>query len=217
MITINRIQKIGSFFIPIKVWKGSSRVNPVLELFSFRGEWWLGTDDALYSTGTRYKPLLVAFYSIKGFLDTVQNVLVLGSGLGSAPAILSSMGHRPHVTLVDIDEVVIDLARDLMDPKLKDDITYVVEDAEVFMRVNRQKYDVLVIDIFNSRAVPEFVSGIGFLEACKRSLNPSGYVVANYMINSADDWTKLLANFKIVFPSVSVTELGMNRILRAKV
>jgi predicted membrane-bound spermidine synthase len=217
VIRLSRIQKVLSFFIPIKVWKGSSKVNPVLELFFYNREWWLGTADALYSTGTRYKPLLLAFRTVGSDLNNVHRALVLGAGLGSASAILSVMGHYPHTTLVDIDDVVINLARDLMDARLKNNVFYVVENAQVFIQSNQMTYDLLVVDIFNSREVPEFVSEVHFLEACKRSLNRSGYIIANYMIKSAESWTKFQTNFTSVFPSVSMIELGTNRILIAKV
>jgi predicted membrane-bound spermidine synthase len=217
LIKINQIQKLGSFFIPIKVWKGSSPVNPVLELFLFKGEWQLGTINALYSSGTRYKPLVIGFRAIQGYLSSVQNVLVLGAGLGSAPSILSEMGHFPFTTLVDIDEVIISWARELTASTLKSKVSYVVADARAFMIANQQKYDLLVVDIFNNREVPKFVFEVSFLNACKFSLNKNGHVVANYMINSLEEWTLFLNTFKSIFPSVTVIELGLNRILIAKV
>jgi spermidine synthase len=217
LIKVNQIQKFGSFFIPVKVWKGSSPVNPVLELFLFRGEWQLGTTEALYSSGTNYRPLVVGFDAIKEHLNRVKTVLVLGAGLGSAAAILFKMGYQPLTTLVDLDPVVIDWAKELMIPYLRDKVTYSVENAQTFIEANLQKFDLLVIDIFSSRQVPDFVSNLSFLSACRSALTYEGHIIANYMINSDEDWNVFLRNFMSIFPHARVTELGMNRVLIAKV
>ena len=79
-------QGLQSLLYPVRIRKSSSTVNPVLELFYFQGRYMLGTPDAVYSDGDRYRPLVAAFTApgLKPHLGNVRNVLVLGTGLASA-------------------------------------------------------------------------------------------------------------------------------------
>lgn len=110
-------QIIGSLFYPVLIRRASSAVNPVLELYRYRGRWQLATADALYSDGGQYRPLLAAFRTLKPQLPAVKNMLVLGTGLGSAVQILHEMGHHPACTLVELDEKVLQWALELSAPK----------------------------------------------------------------------------------------------------
>lgn len=200
----------------MKVWKGSSKFNPVLELFYYRGEWQLGTEDALYSTGTRYRPLIKGLRSIQQYLGQKENALVLGAGLGSGLSILAKMGYYPKFTLVDIDAVVIDLANTLMDERIQFQGTFILADAEAFVAACKEKYDLLIVDVFNSRQVPEFISQTSFLMHCNALLCPNGHIITNYMIDSSVAWEDFLTNFTEVFQHVEVINLGLNRILVAQ-
>lgn len=206
-------QKICSYFFPVKVRKSSSEVNPVLELFYYKGQWQLATKDAIYSDGDRYRPLGLAFEKINDRLPAVRNVLVLGTGLGSAVNILDKMGFHPEMDLVEIDATVVDWAKELLPiPSLKR-IHFHNADAGHFIEKNKKQYDLIVVDVFESRDVPTFITERSFLENCKSSLSQKGILVLNYIVSDKDNWKVFQQLFSELLSETKVYELGVNRVM----
>jgi predicted membrane-bound spermidine synthase len=214
-VKVNLFQEALSYLVPIKIWKGSGTINPVLELFLYRGEWQLATTDAVYSDGTRYRPLIEAFRKTEKLLPPVKNVLVLGSGLGSAVHILDKKGFYPTFTLVDKDEKVLELALLLLKPSQKHRVTTVCADAEEFVEQNDSKYDLIIVDLFFGRVVPAFVSTEDFIKKCRNCLNNDGIFIMNYMLNNEEDQRRFsLAQAQ--FPTdATVIDIGINKVLVA--
>jgi len=209
------LQKTASHFFPVKVRKGAGTQNPVLELFFYKGQWQLATKDAIYSDGDRYRPLKLAFGKIKNRLSEAKNILILGTGLGSAVNILDTMGFHPQMDLVEIDQTVIDWAQELLPVSSLKRIHFFNDDAAVFIERNKKPYDVIVADIFESRIVPEFVTGRSFLEHCKNSLSAKGVFILNYMISDTKKWGVFQQIFIEIFPENKMYELGINRVMVA--
>src|ERR1044072_5212819 len=111
---LTRFQRLLSYLYPIRVRSSSSPENPVLELLYYQGRWQLGSVDVLYSDGHRYRPLGAPFKAVRHRLARLEEVVVLGTGLGSAVAILNRQGFHPPFTLVELDGVVLDWALELM-------------------------------------------------------------------------------------------------------
>lgn len=209
-----RFQTIVSYILPIKIWHGSSTLNPVLELFLYRGNWQLTTERAIYSDGKKYRPLLLAFKKIKSLLPTIRSVLVLGSGLGSAVQILDHMKCNAVFDLVDNDEQILKLADDLLK---RDDVHFILSDANEFVKNTNNTYDLIVVDVFSERTVPMFITTTEFIQQCRRALNPGGTFVVNFMLNNKQDEERLLQLKEALSPYVNEVELGINRVLIAKV
>lgn len=206
-----------SFFHPVRVRKGSSNENPVLELFLYRNRWQLATSDALYSDGHKYRPLVMAYKELAAKLPDARNVLVLGAGLGSAISVMDKLGFHPAFTLVDNDTLVLQWALEKLGEHGEHSITPVCDDAQAYMQKNTQQYDLVIIDIFSGRVVPDFVVKPAFLEYCKSAVLPPGNVVLNYIVNHPKEWDELEATFNSVFPVNKVLKNDDNRILVATV
>jgi len=213
---VSRLKRILSYIVPVKIWKGSGTHNPVLELFLCRGEWQLSTEDAVYSDGSVYRPLVVAFQEIRDRLPEAREVLVLGAGLGSAVSVLDRLGFRPRITLVDIDRTVIDICSQQIFPDRKE-LRFYCDDAARFLAGTSGSFDVIIIDVFQGRIVPEFAVRPGFFQHCRSRLSPSGTLVMNYIVNDEAQWKHCLAQFSTVFPEVTVKNLGVNKVLIARV
>ena len=199
---------------PVRVAKSSGTKNKVLELFLYRGQLQLATVDALYSDGTRYRPLKIAFKAIKGKLAGVKDVLLLGTGLASAVHILSKKGFTPSYTLVEHDNVVLELAKKYLPTDVKQ-VEAHCTDALSFINNNEQKYDMLIVDIFDGRVAPEFVTSEEFLLKCRQSLNSDGIFILNYIINGYPLWEDAITSIKTVFPDTQVLEYEINRVIVA--
>lgn len=209
------LQQLLSYLYPVRIASRSSDVNPVLELFLYRRQWQLATVDALYSDGDRYRPLVIAFKKMKRHLPKIKTVLLLGTGLGSAMRVLHKAGRKPFVTLVDIDEKVLRWALELMPEDIARYSRPVCTDAVLFLEGNEETYDLLIVDIFISRVVPDFVTTEAFLKKCRQRINTGGHFIMNYIVNDEREWDALLDKLMNIFPDPEVVHNGINRIITA--
>lgn len=217
MPKISTYTRLLSYLAPVKLRDSAGTQNPVLELFLYRGQYQLATIDAMYSDGDRYRPMVIAFKHLKEYLPAVKDVLVLGTGLGSAVRVLDKMGFHPSAALVEHDSTVLKWALELMPEELNNRLVPVCADAEAYMANNTITYDLILTDIFNSRVVPDFVTSEKFLKQCRNSLKPGGHWVLNYIVQKNMSWEEILKRIGTVFPDYHVLKHGINRIVVAKV
>lgn len=217
MLHIPIYKKILSYLYPVRIAKAATPHNSVLELCLSNGQFQLATHDALYSDGDRYRPLTIAFNHMGAVLYNVKDVLILGTGLGSAAQILNAKGLKPSYTLVEYDETILQWAMQTLHADIVAKSKAVCADALMFMNEYRQEHDMLVVDIFNSRIVPAFVTTEDFLKKCRRCIKPGGHFVLNYIVLNNTDWATVEQNVKSVFPGLTILENGINRIMIATV
>ena len=178
----------------MRVCRRASDFSGPLELFRYRGHWQLATQNAIYSDGAAYTPLLKAYGTLgKPFLVQCNSVLVLGTGLGSAVTLLQKKyGLRPPVTLLDIDEAVLEWAIDcLEDEGHGDHVEVICDDAQHFFEVDDRRWDLLIIDLFKGQTVPEFATQKPFLEAAWTQVSDGGALVMNYIVQVNANWEAL--------------------------
>ena len=178
----------------------------------------LGTTDALYSDGDKYRPLLAAFKSMKmETLDpAIKTVLVLGTGLASVMHILDKMVLHPKCTLVDIDPVVLEWAKEYLPATSAGNAQFILGDAFHFIETDSHKYDLIIVDIFLGRKVPLKVLTPGFLNQCKEHIQKPGWLVLNFMVQSLDEEAQVKSSLEKVFFQVQVLRFGLNRVFVIK-
>ncbi len=217
MIHIPFYKKLISYFHPVWIARRTSKYNPVLDIHYYKRRWQLATDNALYSDGDHYLPLLRSFSSIGKSIEQVRSVLVLGTGLGSAAAILETLGAKAHTTFVDIDSVVLKLAIELMPGHLVSTVTPVCDDAKDFIRDVNITYDIVAVDIFISQDIPSFVTEEGFLRQCRTRINPGGHFILNYIVKDYEEYQQLKTRLDAIYPGFETIEFGINKVFVAKV
>lgn len=192
--------------------RSEGTINTSLEIYLYRNRLQLTTPDACYSDGDHYTPAVSAVKYLKPFLPSVNNVLALGTGLGSIVHVLARYGFHPAFTLVENDKTVLSWAMELMEGN-STKLEPVCADAMVFMEKNKARYDLVFIDIFMGRVVPVFVTTPAFLRYCRNSLAPGGRLVFNYIVNDSEEWESVLQTFEGIFPGYHMINSGINRIL----
>ncbi len=155
----------------------------------------------------------MAFDELGKDLATVKDVLVLGTGLGSAVQILRSKGLSPSVVMVDIDKKVLELAQHMLHTQKA--MSFVCADAHEFVSKTTEKFDLLIVDVFRSRIVPGSITARAFLEKCRQITGK--YLVLNYIITDEEEWLSVSENINSVFPGNKILNNGINRIIVARV
>lgn len=211
---ISYLQKLLSFFYPVKISEAQGISTPIIGLYKFQGRWQLSAATAIYSDGAAYAPLKLAFNFLKNELHQKQKMLVLGAGLGSAVSVMHNLNISLENTLVEIDPQIIAWGKPILEAETKQNCTWVCSDVLQFVERESNTYDLIVLDVFQDRVVPHFISTTSFLSHCKRMLqNHKSVLVFNYIINNETQWADTLENVKTIFKIDHIIAKGINRIM----
>lgn len=216
---IQRWKKLLSHVVPITLEETGSEQNPELTVTLDRGRVQLLSGDAIYSWDDLYKNFLVAFDRLAVDERAVEDVLVLGLGLGSVPYILEKVFRRNYrYTAVEWDETVAGLAAKYTLSRLSSPIDIVIADAEVFVQVTEEQYDMVVVDIFEDDLTPPQFETEDFLLDCDELLRPGGLLLFNRLHGGSAAIRTLTErfferDFKAVFPNAWAIDTAGNWIL----
>ena len=110
------------------------------------------------------------------FSPQSRHVLVLGLGAGIVPARMSGKGSA--VTVVELDQGVIEAAREYYNFKTAS-INLVQEDARTFVRHCPQYYDTVIVDLFHGDGIPDYLMTAEFFADIKACMTHAGTLVMN--------------------------------------
>lgn len=216
---IPRWKKLLSHVVPLTLEETGSEQNPELTVMLDRGRLQLLSGDAIYSWDDLYKNFLIAFDHLKIEERNIQDVLVLGLGLGSVPYMLEKVFHRDyHYVAVEWDDTVAELAAKYTLSRLRSPIDIVTADAEVFVQVTEEQFDLVIVDIFEDDLTPPQFETAAFLQDCDDLLRPGGLLLFN-RLHGGDRSIKIVTerfferDFKGLFPEAEAIDTGGNWIL----
>lgn len=133
-----------------------------------------------------------------------RKILFLGVAGGTIIHILSEIFPTAVMTGVDIDSVMIEMGKKYFGLSRIRNISFVAADAKVYVQRQRRIFDLIVIDIYVARDLPDFLRDKKFLENIRLRLAPRGYVLMNYLRDG--EYTKkaedLEKKFKRIFNEV---------------
>lgn len=155
-----------------------------------------------------------------------SNALVLGLGGGIVPLFLGDKSQLNYtIDAVELDKGIASFAREYF--FLNDAVNVIEDDARRFLNANEQKYDLIVMDIFNGEIAPSHVLSLEALEQVKRALSKQGFVVINFNGHltgeagiSARSLLKTLkaSGFKVdILPSLEKGERNRNNLFIASI
>ncbi|NNF33642.1 MAG: hypothetical protein HKN68_06015 [Saprospiraceae bacterium] len=194
-------KKTLSYLTEVSIEKTSSPYNKHLEVSLKSGRLMLSTHNAIYSYSDKYDNFGDAFKRMK--LDNIEEVLLLGFGLGSIPLILEKTeGKNLSYTGVEIDEEVIYLASKYVLPQLKSDISLFTSEAMAFLALDQSKYDLIAMDIFESDYIPHQFETESFLYSLNEHLTIGGVLMYNRLAYTDEDVKKSEEYFHNVFSKV---------------
>ena len=196
-----------SYMVDISLESTSSAYNPYLEVLLVNGRHQLITQNAIYSYDDKYENFYNSFKNIDWDSLEIKKVLVLGLGLGSVIYMLENNFSKDFTyTCVEIDPEIIRLAHTYCLSSLESIVEVIETDADSFIRVDQNEYDLILMDIFQNAKIPTKFSQNEFIELLKSKLTLNGLLLYNRMnINEEDreqnhEFSKI---FSSVFPNQS--------------
>lgn len=174
------LKKWWSYIEDIHIESLESTYNESLQVLLSKGRYQLCTPNAIYSYADKYDNFRDSFKRLD--LAYIENVLILGFGMGSIPYMLEKKFKKKYYyTAVEIDESVIYLASKYVMNDLCSEINIVEADAWSYVCQTTTKFDLICIDIFIDDKIPEEFLTEDFLCDVKENLSPNGLLMFNHL------------------------------------
>lgn len=114
--------------------------------------------------------------------------MILGLGGGSVIETLrKDFDYKNHITTVEIDPIIIGIAKDEYNQSEHENLQIVCDDALEFIKQNKLEFDLIIIDLFVDTEVPESFLQTTFFDDIIRSNSDKGSILFNASINSNND------------------------------
>jgi spermidine synthase len=127
-----------------------------------------------------YTRMMMACLLLRDASSFPRNILLIGLGAGSLTKFLYRYCPSAHLTVVEIDSRVVDVAREHFElPVDPPRLDIVIGDGVEYMRTCGQTYDLILVDGFNEHAHPGDLNALPFYQACRAGLSEHGVLAVN--------------------------------------
>ena len=194
------VKRILSYLLPIKIYQRKSSFSKNLEVTWNNGQLVLDSKNTNYSYGSlerilRKGLLYIGFDRIRKF----ENILVLGVAGGSVIKTLTQeIKCKAKITGVEIDEVAIEIAQKFFQLQGIPNFNLVQDDAFEFVLKTKEKYDLIIIDVFQDTQMPNFLFEDFFINRINFLLQVNGFILFNTMVLNTNDKERN-KNYRIKF------------------
>jgi predicted O-methyltransferase YrrM len=195
------LQKLFSYIIPLTIFKQKSNISHSLEVTWANGELVLDSSHTNYSYGSLQRILKKGLINI-GFekIRTMQDILVLGVAGGSViKTLVNDISFKGKITGIEIDPAIITIANTYFKLNEIQNLEVLIDDASEFVLKTENKYDLVIIDIFQDSKMPDFLFKKHFIQPTFSLLKSEGVILFNTMIlnqNHNQRNSKFIAEFK---------------------
>ena len=140
--------------------------------------------DNLY-TGDYYNYCLAALPASDIYNRTSTNMLILGMGSGTYATQTYKYFDNVNITGVEIDKDIIELSYKYF--HLSDECRVYNYDGRAFLNIDKEKYDVIMLDAYQDITIPFQMSTIEFFNLVKDHLTDNGVMVVNLNMRSDEE------------------------------
>ncbi|WP_347053649.1 spermidine synthase [Flavobacterium olei] len=178
------IRKFFSYILPVKIYKKKSARSKMIEVTWANGELVLDTENTNYSYGSLQRILRYGLRNI-GYdkILKMDHILLLGVAGGSVvKTLVNEIEYKGKITGVEIDPEMIQIANQYFNLHQIEQLNVVIDDAFEFVLKTKEKYDLIIIDIFEDTNMPNFLFEKFFTDRICAILKENGFVLFNTMI-----------------------------------
>jgi spermidine synthase len=195
------LKRLLSYFYPIKIHSQKSSLSQSLEVTWANGDLVMDSLNTNYSYGSLQRILKLGLKNI-GFakIKKMDHILILGVAGGSVvKTLVDDIEFKGKITGVEIDSEIIEIANQFFKLNEIPQLQIIIDDAFEFVLKTTEKYDLIVIDIFQDIKMPNFLFESYFMDRICFLLKSKGVVLFNTMLlNQAENIRnqKLISEFK---------------------
>ncbi|MEY4010938.1 MAG: hypothetical protein RIT22_62 [Bacteroidota bacterium] len=183
------IRKLLSYLLPITVFKTKSNWSKSIEITWANGELVLDSENTNYSYGSLQRILRLGLKTI-GFrqIRKMNTILVLGVAGGSVIKTLNDeIQFKGKIIGVEIDPEIIKIANSYFQLNQIPNLSLLNTDAFEFVLQANDKYDLIIVDIFQDTKMPSFLFENFFTQRLCALLQEKGCILFNTMVLSEKD------------------------------
>lgn len=194
-------KRLLSYFYPIKIYSQKSAISKSLEITWANGDLVMDSLNTNYSYGSLQRILKLGMENI-GFtkIQKMNHILILGVAGGSViKTLINDIHFKGKITGVEIDSEIIKIANQYFQLDQIPQLEIVIDDAFEFVLKTTEKYDLIIVDIFQDTNMPNFLFETFFIDRICFLLKSKGNILFNTMLlNQADNIRnqKLVSEFK---------------------
>ena len=178
------IKRLLSYLLPIKIHQKKSEFSKNLEVTWNNGYLVLDSENTNYSFGSLQRVLKKGLKYI-GYdrINKFDSILILGVAGGSIIETLKNdLKFEGKITGVEIDPAAIEIANKYFGLDQFNNVEIIIDDAFEFVLKTKEKYDLIVIDIFQDTTMPNLLFEDFFINRINFLLNINGFILFNTMI-----------------------------------
>lgn len=185
-------KQLFSYFIPIKEFETPSAINNNLEVTWNNGKLVLDSKNTNFSFGSLQRVMRIGLLALgKENVSTAQNILILGVAGGSVIHTLrDEFENQGKITGIELDPEAITIAEKYFGLQKIKNLELLITDAEDFVKTCQITYDLIVVDIFQDKTMPEFLFTESFLIHLKRITATNGKVLFNSIVTLSEDFER---------------------------
>lgn len=175
--------------MPITIYKKNSELSRSLEVTWNNGQLVLDSKNTNYSYGSLQRILrkglrYIGFERIRKF----DSVLILGVAGGSViKTLVDEIKFKGKITGIEIDKEIVEIANKYFELDKIQNLEIIIDDAFEFVLRTKEKYDLIIIDIFQDTTMPSFLFQDFFIQRINFLLNTNGFILFNTMVISEED------------------------------
>ncbi|MES2811227.1 MAG: fused MFS/spermidine synthase [Bacteroidota bacterium] len=203
-------KQLLSYILPINIFQIESEINQNLEVTWNNGSLVLDSKNTNFSFGSLERVMRIGLNSIgKESIKNYQSVLVLGVGGGSVIKLLQDeFQYCEKIIGVELDPKIIEIANQYFGLNRRKNIEIIIEDASEFVKNTKVTYDLIVIDIFQDKIMPDFLFSSPFTSDLHKILSENGSILFNTIVTLSADYERNAVYHQLVKENfLSITKL----------
>jgi spermidine synthase len=207
------LKKLFSYILPFNILKQKSNFSKTLEVTWANGELVLDSKNTNYSYGSLQRILRKGLKFI-GFerIKNMETILVLGVAGGSViKTLVNEIQFEGEITGVEIDKAIIEIANAYFHLNQIQNLEIIIDDAFEFVIKTKDKYDLIIIDVFQDTTMPSFLFEKYFIDRLCFILQSKGFILFNTMMLN-DKQKQLNLNFFNAFEVTKYTVTKLHKV-----
>jgi spermidine synthase len=109
-----------------------------------------------------------------------KNITILGLGAGSLTKFFFYLCPKTKINTIEINPRVIDIAHQMFEVPFETKRHHIIEsDAEIYIKQNKSKLQILISDIFDGYGIPRIFTQKKYFKLCSERLENNGLFIIN--------------------------------------
>ncbi len=134
-----------------------------------------------------------------------KRILFIGMGAGILPRFFARRYPETIIDIVEIDKEIPEIAEKYFGYAKSPKTNIIIKDGRDYINRTKHKYDLIVIDAYNSSAIPFQLTTKEFYQKIRQALNPDGVITANIAnVGKTEFVGSELKTINSIFPKLQI-------------